>query len=156
MDFFSQLKNIGFNRVKLDITYTDNAVTVAVIPQADAKDDALKTITPLIFTNSVDTMDAEFFNSINAPLEKTLSVFNNTKSYEVRLAEAEQKTKQAKERNAMYDKLKEKLKKVMEAKPLDDSEKTKGLKIVADIKAINPTCTYALEVETELTQGELF
>lgn len=157
MNFFENLAQFNIAHFKLEVLFNDGNATVVVIPKNPTNDDALNALKPLVISENITQLDQVFFDEIKKPLSMVSDSFTNALSFQATLEEQNRKTKEAKSIEESYQKLKTKLQKLKDVEDLnDDKVIKKATSLIADIKALKPKCSLALEMEKELSQNSLF
>lgn len=146
-NFFKQLSELGITGLGIEIkTSEDGLVSVVTSPRSVAKDQALKSLVPILLTGTPDEIDQHYFESISGPMKKTKEFFHNVEEYEksVEVAKANtaaEKDRQDKEKNKKKLE-KEAVKKLQEFTEKLDAEgwlknQTKVKSLVEDVFKIN-------------------
>lgn len=156
MPFFKDLEKLKINRISLDIVFSNDLLTVCVVPKNNSNDNALDDIKPRIITNTAEVLDTSFFERISKDLSNTAKAFDNAKAYNAKLDEQKKKTQQAKEQQQKVKKLTDDIKKILEEKTLDDKMKTKASKAISELLKLEPNNTFALNSKKQISQGGLF
>ena len=119
--FFQQINNLLLISETVNITIrknNENELTVSVNPLIKVQDKAKDLLQPILFTGSVEEFDAQFFQLLAKPLQKTSGLLRNIHQHE-------QSVEKAKEESAIAKAEKEKQKKVREhsVKQLEKAQK---------------------------------
>jgi PRTRC genetic system protein E len=119
--FFQQINNLLLISETVNITIrknNENELTVSVNPLIKVQDKAKDLLQPILFTGTVEEFDAQFFQLLAKPLQKTSGLLRNIHQHE-------QSVEKAKEESAIAKAEKEKQKKVREhsVKQLEKAQK---------------------------------
>lgn len=153
--FFESLKNTGIKQFGLSITYDNEMVSVSILPKTNTKDKGLKSIKPLDLFASVKEMDAKFFEAIQKPMERTMTIFDSVKAYEESLKTSEGKTESAKKQKESIVKKNTALQKLLKEpsfNPLTDHKK--AMDLAKEILALNAEHKEANKVIAQMAQYE--
>jgi len=153
--FFSKLKKTGIDQFGMSISYGENdTVCVSILPKSN--DSSVKNLIPLNLKDTIVKMDANFFDTIQKPLEETQTQFNNAESYTKALKEAASKTDVAKKQKESTSKLNKELNDMVKAtdfNPIKDYEK--AIKLANKILALNPEHKDAKKIVEQMSQYEI-
>jgi PRTRC genetic system protein E len=147
------LDNTNLNIV---IAKNDGVLSVSVLPQPKCKDDALKTLKPILLTGTAADMDAEFHQIIQKPLSMVAGIVSNVASFEESTEKAAAETKEATAKKDKEKKDKEKAeKKVEKAKEyLEKKDFDKAMFSTNEALKLSPNLSSALKIKTEIEAAQ--
>ena len=138
MSFFKSIEQHleGLN-LNVVISKNENGLTVSVLPQPTCKDDAMKSLTPILLKGTAEELDAQFAGIIQQPLQKVSGISTNLVQFEKNVEIQAEKTAIVKAKKDADKKLTDKADKyIKEAEALIEKEETKKaiLKVKAALK----------------------
>jgi len=153
MSFFKSIEQHldGLN-LNVVISKNENGLTVSVLPQPTCKDDAMKSLTPILLKGTAEELDAQFAGIIQQPLQKVSGISTNLVQFEKNVEIQAEKTAIVKAKKDADKKLTDKADKyIKEAEALIEKEETKKaiLKVKAALK-VAPEYKKALDLMDKL------
>lgn len=157
--FFKTLSQYKIKQIEIQIAFDfeNNAVSILTAPKSPATDKATHQLPELVIHNDIETIDQNFFEILQKPLEKTQEFFDNTLAFEKEL-ELQKKQTQAEElKKNTIKKLEDSIAKIKEKTDFNYSKySNKILKIIDEIKTIDPNNKNASkEHQTLLEQTQI-
>jgi PRTRC genetic system protein E len=153
MSFFKSIEQHleGLN-LNVVISKNENGLTVSVLPQPTCKDDAMKSLTPILLKGTAEELDAQFAGIIQQPLQKVSGISTNLVQFEKNVEIQAEKTAIVKAKKDADKKLTDKADKyIKEAEALIEKDETKKaiLKAKAALK-VAPEYKKALDLMDKL------
>jgi PRTRC genetic system protein E len=146
------------NNANLNIVIAKNGegLSVSVLPQPNCKDEAFKSLKPIVLNGTAEELDAEFHKIIQKPLEKVSGIVSNVVSFEENADAAALKTKEATAKKEQIKKDKEKAeKKVEKAKEyLDNKDFDKAMFTINEALNLSPKLSSATKLKTEIEEAQ--
>ena len=157
--FFHQINNLLLVSETVNITIRKNneiELTVSVNPLIKVQDKAKDLLQPILFTGTVEEFDAQFFQLLTKPLEKTSGLLRNIHQHEKSVEKASEESAIAK---AEKDKLKlvrdKSIKDLVKAqKYFDDKEYDKCKFLCQQILKLDPKFSKANQLVIECAENE--
>jgi len=145
MNFFNSISNLLPDGVDLNITIRKNGdqLTVSVLPKSNVKDDAAKSIVPLIISGTVEELDNGFSDAIKAPVSSAVGLLINMSDFEKQMESATASSKAVTEKKSKFDKL---------VKKADDLEKQGKLReAYSCLKQARPFASDLLKLDNRMS-----
>jgi PRTRC genetic system protein E len=157
MSFFKSIEQHleGLN-LNVVISKNDNGLTVSVLPRPTCKDEAMKSLAPILLKGTAEELDAQFAGIIQQPLQKVSGISTNLIQFEKNVEVQKEKTAIVKAKKEADKKITDKADKyIKEAEDFIEKDDTKKaiLKAKTALK-IAPEYKKAIDLMNKLEPKE--
>lgn len=161
-NFFTQIAQLGNGQISFTITTTDNEMAISLLPIDNTiNDKGIKQLKPLSAIATPEELDEHFFSTIQTPIVETKQFISNAGAFIEQKKKAELESQMNKDKKDKIEKHTKELKDLMAKENEIKNNKTKILKLIANIKELDATNSYAQKcheklIELENEQAKLF
>ena len=143
---------LGNVHINMAITNNGDQITVSILPSPRCKDDAKKSITPIMLKGTAEELDAEFHSLVQKPFEKVAGITANIINFEESADKLAKESKAAESLKEAGKKNKEKAEKlVVKAKEyLEKKEYDKAMFQVNEALKLSDKLKSATTLKTEI------
>lgn len=153
-DFFSNIASIEDFNISFSISNNNGTMTISVVPLEKSKDPTLRNLQPLSISGTATELDAEFFNVIKEPIQKTIGLISNANNYIDQKKVLEKQTQEAKDLKEKGQKIIKEIKSLLEVEEEKEANEPKIKKQILALKELGGFTKEVLEYTEELNKNK--